>query len=173
MRHAVLTGIGRDRPGIVRALTEAVAGLGCNVEESRMAVLGGEFAIIMLVSGEEASVESLRQEATVLGERSGLAMHVRLTGKKAESGDVLRYRVEALSMDHPGIVNAITASFSARGINIESLSTDTYAAPHTGTPMFALDMVVEIPAGERVSELRRRFVDVCDDLYIDASLEPV
>ncbi len=76
-------------------------------------------------------------------------------------------------MNHPGIVNAVTDFFASRNINIESLSTDTYAAAHTGTPMFSLDMVVEIPVGEKILELRQAFKAFCDDLYIDVSLEPV
>ena len=52
----VLTAVGPDRVGIVDDIAGAVSGAGCNIEESKMAVLGGEFAVIMLVSGPAASV---------------------------------------------------------------------------------------------------------------------
>ncbi len=172
MAHLLLTGVGEDRPGIVESLTRAIADYGGNLEESRMAVLGGEFAIIMLVSAPASAIEALESDQVKLGEQTGLTIHLRRTEKREPGGDVLRYHVEALSMDHPGIVNSVTDFFSRRNINIESLSTETYAAAHSGAPMFALDMIVEIPAGEKIAELRQRFVDFCDELYIDASLEP-
>ena len=172
MAHLLLTGVGEDRPGIVQSLTRAIADQGGNLEESRMAVLGGEFAIIMLVSGEPAVIEALEDDKARIGERTGLSIQTRRTERREPGGEVLRYHVEALSMDHPGIVNAVTDFFSRRNINIESLSTETYAAAHSGTPMFALDMIVEVPAGEKIAELRQAFVAFCDELFIDASLEP-
>ena len=47
--YAVLTAIGPDRVGIVDDVSGAVSEGSCNIEESKMAVLGGEFAVIMLV----------------------------------------------------------------------------------------------------------------------------
>ena len=48
--HLVVTAVGRDRPGIVAELTAAVAACRANVADSRMALLGGEFALMMPVS---------------------------------------------------------------------------------------------------------------------------
>ncbi len=44
--RAVISTIGRDRPGIVNELSETVFGLGVSIEDSRMTVLGGEFAVV-------------------------------------------------------------------------------------------------------------------------------
>ena len=49
--HALLTAFGADRVGIVDDLTSLILEARCNVEESRMSVLGGEFAVILLFSG--------------------------------------------------------------------------------------------------------------------------
>ena len=50
-RHLVLSALGPDRPGIVAEVTSYVTERGGNIEDSRMAVLGGEFGVMMLVSG--------------------------------------------------------------------------------------------------------------------------
>ena len=47
--YLVVSALGTDRPGLVEALSETVVESGCNINDSRMAVLGGEFAIIMLL----------------------------------------------------------------------------------------------------------------------------
>ena len=68
----VLTAIGPDRVGIVDDISGAVSGAGCNIEESKMAVLGGEFAVIMLVSGPAGSVEAMTRALPALGVKLGL-----------------------------------------------------------------------------------------------------
>ena len=63
--------------------------------------------------------------------------------------------------------------FSSRMINIEDLVTSGYSAAHTGTPMFSVHMVVSIPADMHIAELREEFMDFCDELNLDAIIEPI
>ena len=81
--------------------------------------------------------------------------------------------MEVIAIDHPGIVYQIASFFSAREINIHELNTNRYAAAHTGTPMFALNMIVDIAADIRISALREDFLDFCDELNMDAIIEPL
>jgi glycine cleavage system regulatory protein len=60
MAALILTVIGPDRPGLVRALSEAVAARGGSWLESRMARLAGQFAGIVLVDAPESLREDLR-----------------------------------------------------------------------------------------------------------------
>jgi len=81
--------------------------------------------------------------------------------------------VDVVALDHPGIVYRLAEFFSSRDINIEELSTATYAAAHTGTPMFSVHMTVNVPASMHIASLREEFMDFCDELNLDAVLEPV
>ena len=63
--------------------------------------------------------------------------------------------------------------FADRNINIEDMATSTYAAAHTGTPMFSVHMTVGIPADMHIGALREEFMDYCDGLNLDAVLEPL
>ena len=47
--YLVLSGMGPDKPGIVKAISEAAYNTGCSIEDSRMVLLGGEFAILVLL----------------------------------------------------------------------------------------------------------------------------
>ena len=60
MASLILTVIGPDRPGLVRALSEAVAARGGSWLESRMARLAGQFAGIVLVEAPQSLVNDLR-----------------------------------------------------------------------------------------------------------------
>jgi len=69
-------------------------------------------------------------------------------------------------------VHHLASFFSSRGINIEDMNTSSYAAPHTGTPMFAVRMTVGIPSNQQISALRDDFMEFCDTMNLDAVLEP-
>ena len=76
-------------------------------------------------------------------------------------------------LDQTGIVSNLSGFFSSRGIDISELSTRSYAAAHTGAPMFSVQMIVNVPGRIHLSALREEFMDFCDNLNLDAILEPV
>jgi glycine cleavage system transcriptional repressor len=80
--------------------------------------------------------------------------------------------VHVIALDNPGIVHEIANFFAVQNINIEAMDTNTYAAPHTGSPMFALSMTVNIPVRVHIATLRENFMIFCDDRNLDAIIEP-
>ncbi|MBI3901363.1 MAG: glycine cleavage system protein R [Nitrosomonadales bacterium] len=171
--YLVITASGEDKVGLVDRLSSKITESGCNIEESRMAVLGGQFAFIMLVSGPWNALSKLEGQIEPLGNQIGLTIIHKRTQKRERTRPAIPYSVEVVAMDHPGIVRNLSAYFSKNGINIEELQTDTYPAPHTGTPMFSVMMTVGIHADVHIPTLRSDFLDYCDDLNLDASFEPV
>ena len=166
----VITALGEDRPGIVDELSNALTAHDLNIEDSRMSLLGGEFAILMLVSGSSNSINTFMDETFTLEASLRMKLLVKATRKKAETQTLAPYAVEVVSMDHPGIVRDIARFFSSRKINIIDLDTSRYAAAHTGAPMFALHMTVEIAAEQSIGKLREEFVNMCDQLNLDAKM---
>jgi glycine cleavage system transcriptional repressor len=144
----VLSMIGKDRIGIVDDITQLVLNRGGNIETSRMARLGGEFAILMLVSLPAADVDRLNRETAAL-----IAQGYTITTTRAEPASTpshsswLPFRIEVRGADHEGIIHGIAHFLSERGINIESLDTNTTPAPVSGTPLFSMAAVVSVPPG--------------------------
>jgi len=168
----VITAVGDDRPGIVDKLSMAIMECGCNINDSRMTVLGGEFALILLVSGKWNELAKLENQLKGLGESLRLSITSKRTEVQARQPNMLSYSVDVVSVDHPGIVYKIANFFSNRNINIRELNTNSYAAAHTGTPMFTINMIVNVPTDVRIATLREDFLDFCDELNMDAALEP-
>jgi glycine cleavage system transcriptional repressor len=171
--HLVISALGRDHPGIVDALSQVILEAGANIEDSRMTVLGGEFAVLMLVSGNWNAVAKLESALPGLQDKLDLVITSKRTQPRAPQPKLLPYAVEVVTMDHPGIVHEVARFFSSRNINIEDLATDSRMAPHTGTPMFNLTMKISVPADLSIAALREEFMDFCDDLNLDAVIEPV
>src|SRR3954462_3324351 len=65
-----LTAIGRDKPGIVARIARVLLEHGLNIEDSQMRILGGRFAMMLLLRGdtsEERLYKDLLGTARELG----------------------------------------------------------------------------------------------------------
>jgi len=171
--YLVLSALGEDHPGIVDQLSKAIFDLDCNINDSRMTVLGGEFAIILMIEGNWNNLAKLESNCAALEHQLGLKIMAKQTRGRKQESDLLPYEVEVVALDHPGIVHHLASFFSRRKINIEDMATSSYAAAHTGTPMFSVHMVVSIPANIHIATLREEFMEFCDEMNLDAVLEPI
>ena len=172
-KHLVITAVGDDRPGIVNDLTKHISDSGCNIADSRMSILGGEFALILLLSGNWNAIAKIEETLPRTADTLGLTITIKRTEPRNLHGNLLNYHVDALAMDQPGLVHKVTEFFASRSINIENLNTDSYNAAHTGTPMFSIGMTVNIPAEQSISQLRDQYMDFCDGMNMDGMMEPV
>ena len=83
------------------------------------------------------------------------------------------YAVDVVSLDQQGIVFNLANFFAAHNIEIADVATRRYAAAHTGAPMFAVQMAVNVPDTVSIAQMRDEFLEMCDRLNLDAILEPV
>jgi glycine cleavage system transcriptional repressor len=171
--YLVISALGEDHPGLVNNLSRAILEQGCNIEDSRMTVLGGEFAAILLVEGRWNTLAKVENVLPELERSLGMTIISKRTGERPRNTDKVPYGVDVVAMDHPGIVNKLAGFFAERDINIEDMATSTYSAAHTGTPMFSVHITVGIPASTHIATLREEFMDYCDGLNLDAVLEPL
>jgi glycine cleavage system transcriptional repressor len=144
--NIIFTLTGADRVGIVEEVTQLLLDLGGNVGTSRMAKLGGAFAILMLVSMPAEQLLNLDQHVGKL-----VAQGYKVTTSQTEqTSDETQagwpaYQIEVCGADHEGIVHQIAHHLSQRGINIESMDTEIRRAPISGTPLFAMSARVVVP----------------------------
>jgi glycine cleavage system transcriptional repressor len=170
---AILTAIGSDRVGIVDDLTTSILAKKCNIEESRMAVLGGEFTVMLLLSGSKEDIGALIEESDRIAGELKLHISMKPTVEPKTHPQMRPYMIESVSLDTPGIVHAITTALRRHGINIENMETDTTAAPWTGAPMFVMRGRISIPAEVSLSVLREEIETLETEQNLDIKLIPV
>ena len=145
-KRFVLTLTGSDRIGVVQQVTESILECGGDVQASRMARLGGEFAMLLLVSIPDSETERLSKNVENL---SGEGFKVSLTetewGVAARRKDWLPYQINVRGANHEGIIHEISEHLSEMGINIESVDTNVVPAPMSGTPLFTMEAIVVAP----------------------------
>src|SRR3954468_22637197 len=116
----VVSALSPDRPGLVAEVTHFLTERGANIEDSRMAVLGAEFGILILVSGTEEQMERIGRDAPGLSESTKIGILTRRTKSPEEHrrAAVIPCLVTAEALDHEGIVRAVAFAISKMGINI-------------------------------------------------------
>jgi glycine cleavage system transcriptional repressor len=171
--HLILTAVGPDQVGLVEKLSEFISIHGCNIEDSKMAVFCGEFAVILLITGEPGSLFKIANDYRALEAQTALTITIKTPSKRKAPESYLPYRLIASCMDHPGIVYQLSGVLSALGINIESMETKTYAAPDSGTPIFRLEANISVPAKVNINALRERFFEIQRQENIDVELSPM
>jgi glycine cleavage system transcriptional repressor len=168
--HLILTATGPDEVGLIQKLSKFISNCGCNIEDSKMAVFCGEFAIILLISGESSALGNVTRDRTRMEAETGLLIKVKSPAARKPAEFFLPYKVVASCMDHPGVVHQISAVLSALGINIESMETSTYSAPVSGTPLFQLEAHVAVPTRTNINQLRERLDQLQREENIDIEL---
>ena len=172
-RYIAVSAMGHDRIGLADDIVSWIEAAGGNVEESKMAVLGGEFAVIMLVSGNSGIVDILIDEAPSRAQELGIRLDAAETTAPHVTAGGRPYFVESVSLDSPGIVHAVTREIRSMGISIEDLETSSSCAPWTGAPVFRMKAGVILPSSLSVAEFRERLDNLAHERDLDIRLEPV
>lgn len=174
-KYLVISGSGPDRVGLVDEISAYLSSHKLNIEDSRMAVLGGEFALILLVSGEEKDINWLKKHFAELASRTGLKLSSRDTIAPTQRAlkQIIPYQMTVSGMDHPGIVREFTAILHKYTINIESMETKLSPAPLSGTPIFKLECKLAIPAEVKIGKLKAELSRTAEQDNLDLDFEPL
>jgi glycine cleavage system transcriptional repressor len=167
-QRMVLTAIGEDRPGLVEDISEFVFACGGNIEDSRMANMQGQFAIMMLIAGTQEAIDRIMNDLDALSRRA--AIDARLTPVSragVAASPKLLYRLTGRALDQAGLVHEVANLLRSLNVNIESMETTLETAPFTGAPVFAMDLILAVPNATPIQKLRGELARVCDPLNID------
>lgn len=170
MREIAVTAMGADRPGIVAALTGGLVGLGGNLDDVRAAILGGSFAIVLLVRvPDDVGADDVRAALQPDADRLGMGLWVGEAPPPAIAGDdVARCVVSVYGIDHPGIVHAVTRELAERGVNVRDLSSRSVGTP----PIYTLAVEVDLPPGLTADGLREALAPTAERNRVELAVTP-
>ncbi len=162
---------GRDRPGIVAAITRVLADTGCNLEDTSMTILRGHFAMMLVVAGPDwLAAEELDGRLGPVAGRLDLQVSVRpVTDEVTAAADRgARYVAAVYGADRPGLVARVSEVLAARQVNIVDLQTRVIGEPD---PVYAMHFELQVPDGQ-AAQVEADLRAVADDLGVQASFEP-
>jgi glycine cleavage system transcriptional repressor len=170
-KYMILFSVSKDRPGIVDEVSSFLFERGANIEDSRMAALGGCFSIMTLFSCSHEQSETIEGDLNhlmTLGLESSL-YEANPTDSKLEAGTPLKMDVRA--MDYPGIVQRLVRILRLHDVNIQSLNTHVSKAPLSGAPLFSLDLEADVPAGESIDRLKEELTDLASKMNLELNFK--
>ncbi|MCB0877908.1 MAG: hypothetical protein KDC46_02875 [Thermoleophilia bacterium] len=162
MNQYAIAAMGSDQPGIVAAVGEALVAVGGNIDDSSMTILGGHFAMLLVVDAE-ADRDSLRAALEPVAERFDLLLEVRPATRHVY-GDQLRddYVVAAYGPDKPGLVSTLSRVLADADANITDFGS-RLGADQT----FAMWFNVSLADGTDIDDLAESLRRAGGDLQLD------
>ncbi|MBK8903202.1 MAG: transcriptional regulator [Anaerolineaceae bacterium] len=170
-KQLVITVTGNDRVGIVDDVTKIILAYQANVEASRMARLGGEFAMLMLVSVAEDQRSGLEESLNNLRSQ-GFELAIRPTEPTAAQSFVgwCSYQIGVRGADHEGIIHEVAHQLAEQGANVEAIDTSTEDAPFGGTKLFTMSATVLAPPTLSQASLQEELDAVGQELNVDITV---
>jgi len=173
--HYAVTVVGKDRPGIVAAITEGLFNLGCNIADSSCTMLGGEFAMILIISLKKPfSKTRLIEELRPICDRIGMTLGVRTlhqdeVARQETDGEICM--ISVYGADQPGIVYRVTRELAARNINITDLNTKLIGTDEE--PVYVLMLEVALPNGETPEGVEKILANLKKELTVEIGVRVI
>jgi glycine cleavage system transcriptional repressor len=174
MSHFALTIIGRDRPGIVSQVTEILYRLGCNIADSSCSILGGQFAMILIISHPDRTDRESFGDAFAPLEESGLSVFLRTLNPGGEKHPKMEGELCMISVygsDKPGIVYRVTRELGERGVNITDLNTKLVGSEER--PVYVMMIEAVLPPGVSEEEISGIMNGLKEELQVDISVRSI
>lgn len=175
-RYTMVTAFGRDQPGIVAALAEGLYQLGCNLEDSCMTRLRGEFSMMLLVRLPDGLTgDQLIQGLSPFTSPLNLSVMCReIPREEAEAqvgGEAGLFMLSVYGADHPGIVAPVARTIADHGGNITDVNTRVVGAE--GRPVYVMVLEVQLPDPAASEGLHQALDRLKPALGVDLTFRPI
>ncbi|CAM2796027.1 glycine cleavage system protein R [Vibrio ordalii] len=171
-QHLVITAVGTDRPGICNEVVRLVTQSGCNIIDSRIALFGKEFTLIMLVSGNANHITRVETTLPLLGQQHDLITIMKRTLPHDYQDNAYTAEVFVESEDKLGLTEKFTQFFANRNIGMASLSAQTIhkSKLRLDHDQFHIAITASVDSGCNLMQLQEEFDSLCKTLDVQGSL---
>lgn len=174
MEYLTLTFIAPGQDVIIDQLIAFSAKHNCRIQESRVSFLGIDFVGFIWIAGNWKDIAKLEKALSTLTIEN-VSLTVKRGGAQGPAADAppnLPYLVQVVGLDTANLVNEVVYFFSVQHIQIIDLQTDPFQTNHSNANMLSISMRLNVPADISISDLRERFMGLCDELNVDGMIEP-
>lgn len=168
--YLVITALGKDRSGIINAITHEVSNCGCNIEDSRFALLGENFTFIMLLSGSWNAIAQIELSLPKIGTDLDLLIVMKRTPAidRPPIATIIRIQVEVL--DSPGLIRRFTNLFNPKETNIAELVSKTRFDKTDKHVKLHIVMSVQAATTANLTIIKEEFYALCKELNAQCAI---
>ncbi|MDO6428399.1 MULTISPECIES: glycine cleavage system protein R [Thalassotalea] len=168
-QYLVLTVMGPDRTGSVSNLTKLASECSCNIVDSKMAIFGLEFTMIMLLKGSAKAINQLESKLPAVAIKRDLITMMKRTSDYKRQDYTEHYQVDYAGIDQPGLLKAVTAFFATRSIDISSLKSEIDPETNHMSAMVHIALNEKMP----IEELEKDFFALCEQIDVQGRIRKV
>ena len=168
-----ITVLGNKTSEFIAEALSAISVCQCSVLELRTSNLTQITALYLLMDGNWNHIAKLEGMLDVIAKR--LAMQISFLRPETNNHhpEGVPYTLETISMDKKDLLFLVSSFLLERGIVIEEITASRHQAAFFNNTVFSSKFILLVPDDVRVLSLREEFLDFCDNLNIDAILEPI
>jgi len=168
-----ISALGNQSSHFIAEILAAISSCECNILELRSSRLTQVTASYLLVEGNWNHVAKLESILECLQKRLEINIQTLRPETSHAENEGIPYTLETVSINHNNVIEEITSFLFDHEIIIEEINASCYQAPYIQTPIFSTKFILLIPPDVRLLALREEFLDFCDNLNIDAIIEPI
>ncbi|MDD5460995.1 MAG: transcriptional regulator [Methylococcales bacterium] len=170
-----ITILGSTQSHFIAEILPAIRDCNCNILEIRASHLGQSAAAYLLIQGNWNQIAKFENSLENMEKRLEIKIHALRPDQKDKNKDkqCVPYSLETISLDKDSVIESITSFLFDRHIDIEEITGSSYQAAFIQTSVFSTKFIILIPPQVQLLSLREEFLDFCDQLNIDAILEPI
>ena len=162
----IITLFAKDRPGIIRALSNTVLENNGNWLESSLSRLCGQFTGIVHIEVDAPEKVSLISSLNALS-KEGIHITVQdSNGVKADDSEVNGLQILVEANDRPGIISEITEALATENVNIDNIDTEVESASMAGYQIFRAHLFLAMPDDVSEDDLLDILEGVSDDVMV-------
>lgn len=172
MQQLVICVLGLLTSETVKQLNELILKCGGAIDECRMTSLGEQLALNLLLSGSWDAIAKLESQLVFLRDKLGIQLIMQRTQPVSPPEQMIPYMVEVMSTYRPDLILTLTQFFARYDIPIIECQMERYSPPRNNTQLCVLSMSIHVPTQLLMVNIRNEFMDLCDELNLDAVMGP-
>ena len=168
-----ITVLGYTKSRFIDRILTAANDCQCSIIEMRANRLLACNAAYLLISGEWNQIAKLESLLDALEKKLEIKIHRLRPGSANGNAHYTPYSLETISLEHQNALQSITAFISGQNIIIEEISCSRYQDCYGHAELVTTRFILLIPQSIRILSLRDEFMEFCDQINVDAILEPI
>ncbi|MFI3137249.1 MAG: ACT domain-containing protein [Methylococcaceae bacterium] len=168
-----ITILGSCSKNIISDILLAISDCKCVIVEMSSSQIGQATAAYLLVEGNWNHIAKFENSLELIQKSLKLQVQTLRHEKSEKTVEGMPYSLEIIALDQDNIIQTVVAFLCANEITIQEFSASRYPAAYNQSMVFSAKFIVIIPKESPLLSVREQFLDFCDQLNIDAILEPI
>lgn len=169
--HLVVTSMGSDRPGIVSKFARLASDCDCDIVDSRMALFGNEFTLIMMLSGSWSAISKMETQLPELSVALEMMTVMKRTAKHTAPHYPARLEVTFNGVNKRGTMQKITQFLADQSLDLAAVRSYSEEEKAPEAPIQHVFLGINVPETVVVDALEININQLAHELSLECTIQ--